>query len=83
MSIKKNIILTIFSNWTVLLLNIIISFFLAPYVVHKLGNVYYGIWAIVMQFTGYMYLMDFGVRDAVIRYTSQLNAKNSGKQLNQ
>lgn len=83
MSLKKKITYTVFSNWIVLVLNIVISFFLAPFIVHKLGNMYYGIWAIVMQFTGYLYLMDLGVRDSVIRYTSRLNAKNAGRQLNQ
>ncbi|MCB2173737.1 polysaccharide biosynthesis C-terminal domain-containing protein [bacterium] len=83
MSLQKKITYTIFSNWTILFLNIIISFFLTPFIVHQLGNVYYGIWAIVMQFTGYLYLMDFGVRDSVIRYTSRLNAKRAGKRLNE
>lgn len=83
MSIFRQLAKNVFSNWAILLLNILISFFLAPYVVHKLGNVYYGIWSIVMQFTGYLYLMDFGVREAVIRYTSKLNAKRYGSILNQ
>jgi len=73
----------IFSNWAVLIINIVISFFLAPYVVNKLGNVYYGIWTVVMQFTGYLYLMDFGVRESVVRYTSKFNATGSKKLLNQ
>jgi O-antigen/teichoic acid export membrane protein len=83
MSLQKKITYTIFSNWTILFLNIIISFFLTPYIVHQLGNVYYGVWAIVMQFTGYLYLMDFGVRDSVIRYTSRLNARRAGRRLNE
>jgi O-antigen/teichoic acid export membrane protein len=61
----------------------VISFFLAPYIVHKLGNYYYGVWAIVMQFTGYLYLIDFGVRDSVIKYTSRFSAKKLEGKINE
>jgi len=36
-----------------------------------------------MQFTAYIYLIDFGVRDSVIRYTSKFNAKKSAQKLNE
>ena len=45
-----------------LLVNTVISFVLAPIVVTHLGSVYYGIWSLLMQFTGYLWLFDFGVR---------------------
>jgi len=61
----------VFSNWIALVINLVISFFLAPFVVNKLGSVYYGIWVIMMQLTGYLYLLDFGVRESVIRYVSK------------
>jgi O-antigen/teichoic acid export membrane protein len=70
------------SNWTALIVNVAISFFLAPFVVNKLGSVWYGIWAVTMQFIGYLYLFDFGVRESVIRYTSKYAARGQGTQLN-
>jgi O-antigen/teichoic acid export membrane protein len=76
---KKRIIKNLFSNWTGLLISIVVSFFLAPFVVHNLGNELYGVWTIVNQFTGYMYLFDFGVRESVIRYTSHSVAKKDPK----
>ena len=72
---KNRIIKNLFSNWSGLLISIVVSFFLAPFVVHGLGNELYGVWTIVNQFTGYMYLFDFGVRESVIRYTSHSVAK--------
>lgn len=59
------------SNWMAIGVNLVLSFFLAPFVVHSLGANLYGIWAVAMQFTGYLYLMDFGVRDSLIRYTAK------------
>lgn len=73
---------SIATNWIALATNIVASFFLAPFVVNKLGNVYYGIWAVTMQFTGYLYLLDFGVRESVIRYTSKYVTRGQPKKLN-
>lgn len=70
------------SNWAALFLGIVISFFLSPYVVNKLGDAYYGLWAVLMQFTGYLNLLDFGVREAVIRNASRANAKHAERKLN-
>jgi O-antigen/teichoic acid export membrane protein len=70
------------SNWAGLFLGIVISFFLSPYVVNKLGDAYYGLWAVLMQFTGYLNLLDFGVREAVIRNASRANAKHAERKLN-
>ena len=61
----------VFSNWASLAINLVISFFLAPFVVNRLGSLYYGIWVIMMQLTGYIYLLDFGVRESVIRFVSK------------
>ncbi|MEW8254410.1 MAG: MATE family efflux transporter [Candidatus Thiodiazotropha taylori] len=78
---KNRIIRNLFSNWTGLLVSIVVSFFLAPFVVHNLGNELYGVWTIINQFTGYMYLFDFGVRESVIRSTSHSLAKKDPKAL--
>ncbi len=77
------LVANIFSNWANLFVNIVISFFLAPFVVHSLGNTYYGIWVIMMQFTGYLYLLDFGIRESVIRYVSKLNATKDYDELDE
>lgn len=75
--------LSIASNWVALVINVAISFFLAPFVVNRLGSTWYGVWAVVMQFTGYLYLLDFGVRESVIRYTSKYVTRRQGRRLNQ
>ncbi len=74
---------SITSNWIMLALNVGVAFFLSPYVVKHLGSVYYGIWALANQFIGYLYLLDFGVRESVIRYTAKYVAKQQPRQLNQ
>lgn len=69
------------SSWAALLVNTVISFVLAPIVVTHLGSVYYGIWSLLMQFTGYLWLFDFGVRESVIKYVAQYHASGEHKKL--
>lgn len=82
MGTGHRLVRSITTNWLSLALNVGISFFLAPFVVRHLGSTYYGIWAITMQFTGYLHLLDFGVRESVIRYTSKYVARAQERQLN-
>lgn len=82
MSRARIVARSIMSNWAVLALNVVISLFMSPYVVNKLGSTYYGIWALTLQFTGYLYLLDFGVRESVIRYVSKYTARQQGSKLN-
>ena len=69
------------SSWAALFVNTLISFVLAPVVVNELGSVYYGIWSLLMQFTGYLWLLDFGVRESVIKYVAQYHASGERSKL--
>jgi len=48
-----------------------VGFFLAPYVVHRLGNVAYGVWVLAVSAVNYLYLLDLGMRSSVLRYVSK------------
>ncbi len=80
-SVSSLIVQNVTSTWAALGVNTLVSFFLAPLVVNSLGSVYYGIWALVNQFTGYLYLFDFGVRDSVVKYVAQYHASGERDRL--
>lgn len=61
----------VFSNWTALAISFVVAFFLSPFIVHHLGVVAYGVWALVVAITSYMSLLDLGLRGAVIRFVSR------------
>lgn len=82
MSIAATLFRNITSNWAGLALNLLITFFLSPFVVNTLGSLYYGIWALTGQLTGYMFLLDFGVRDSIIRDTARYCGLRQGRKLN-
>jgi glycosyltransferase involved in cell wall biosynthesis/O-antigen/teichoic acid export membrane protein len=69
------------SSWAVLAVNTLVSFLLAPLVVNSLGTVYYGVWALLSQFTGYLWLFDFGVRESVVKYVAQYHASGERDRL--
>ena len=62
------IVKNVFSSWGGYAVTFVINFFLSPYVVHHLGNTGYGTWTLITSLTGYLGLLDFGVRGAVTRY---------------
>lgn len=52
-----------------------INFMLSPYVVHHLGNTAYGVWTVTLSLTGYLGLLDLGVRGAVTRYVARFHTQ--------
>jgi O-antigen/teichoic acid export membrane protein len=61
-------------NWTAVVVAIIISFFLSPFVVHHLGNVTYGVWILANSSIAYMALLDLGMRGAVTHFVAKHHA---------
>jgi O-antigen/teichoic acid export membrane protein len=62
------------SNWGAFLVVAGVSFFLSPFVVHRLGNTAYGVWTLLVSVIGYLGLLDFGVRGAVTTYIARHQA---------
>jgi O-antigen/teichoic acid export membrane protein len=70
------------SSWLALGIGVVVSFLLSPFVVNQLGAAWYGVWAIAGQLTGSLYLLDLGVRESIIRYTSKYAARGQTAALN-
>ena len=66
----------VISNWGTYLFTLVVNFFLAPYVVHHLGDSVYGVWTLIVSLTGYLGLLDFGVRGAVTRYVAKFHTES-------
>jgi O-antigen/teichoic acid export membrane protein len=63
------------SNWGGFTLSGLVNFALAPFVVHHLGNTYYGITVLLLNLTGYLGLLDVGVRGATTRYVAKFHSQ--------
>jgi O-antigen/teichoic acid export membrane protein len=71
---KRDIIRNVTSNWAGLFINMAIAFLLSPFLVHRLGNINYGLWVLIQSLTGYMGLLEAGLRVSVVKYVSRLHA---------
>ncbi len=59
-----------------LIVNIVAMFFIMPYMINSLGNKVYGLWALIISFTGYYFVLDFGISQSVTRYISKALGAN-------
>jgi O-antigen/teichoic acid export membrane protein len=75
--ILKNVL----SNWVGFIVYTAIAFYLSPFLIHSLGKEVYGLWVLVGSLTGYMGILDMGVRSAIVKYTSSYFAKKDYKEL--
>ncbi|MBA6348689.1 oligosaccharide flippase family protein [Colwellia sp. BRX8-9] len=54
-----------------LVITIIISFFMMPFIVHSIGDKWYGLWVLVGSLMGYYMVVDFGLLSATQRYLAR------------
>ncbi|HWB32285.1 MAG TPA: oligosaccharide flippase family protein [Acidobacteriaceae bacterium] len=62
---------SVMSNWFATVATLIVGFFLAPFIVHRLGNLAYGVWVLAISSVNYMGLLDLGMASSVIRFVSK------------
>jgi O-antigen/teichoic acid export membrane protein len=51
-----------------------VGFFLAPFIVHRLGNVAYGVWVLAISSINYLGILDLGMASSVVRFVSKGHA---------
>lgn len=68
MSTAQIIARNLFANWISFGANLVVMFFLSPFVIHTLGKVEYGIWSLLTVVAGYMGICDLGVRASTGRH---------------
>ena len=79
---KAEVIKNVSSNWFGLATNLIVGFFLSPFILHHLGDDAFGLWVLVFSLTGYYGLFDFGIRSSIVRYVAQFKARDEQDELN-
>jgi O-antigen/teichoic acid export membrane protein len=69
-------------NWIGFAAQVIIALWLAPILVHGLGDRRYGIWSLVESVLAYLLLFDLGVAASVVRYVARFEAARDQDGLN-
>lgn len=70
-------------TWTGVVANLFIGFVLSPYIIRKLGEERYGIWALSFALIEYLGLFDLGFRSAVVNYASRFRAQRQPDRINE
>jgi O-antigen/teichoic acid export membrane protein len=82
MGMSAQIMRNILSNWGTFAISAVIQFMMMPFLVRNLGDTQYGIWVLILSFTGFLGLFDFGVSGSVVKYVAEFKAKKDDEELN-
>jgi len=69
--------------WIATAASMLAAFYLSPFVVHKLGDSAYGVWTLLMSLTGYLGLVDLGVRASTGRFINYYVGRGEQKRANE
>lgn len=67
---------------TLLACNIGVSFFMMPFLIHVLGDRWYGFWTLIGTFMGFYGFLDLGLSSAVSRFISKAYGRNDYNEIN-
>lgn len=68
MSQARVLLRNILGDWSGFAVQVLVTFFMTPYVLHHLGDARYGVWLVMMGLTGYYGLLDVGFRSGLTQY---------------
>ncbi len=81
---KLSLILrSVTATWVAVLVGAATSFFLTPYILHRLGDEAYGLWVLVVALSDYYLYLQVGVRSAIVRFVSRNLALHKTETVNQ
>ncbi len=69
------------SNWIGKFVWLCSGFLLTPFILHRLGAVQFGLWALANSVMSYGLLLEFGVGGAVIKYVAEFKAQRRGEDI--
>jgi O-antigen/teichoic acid export membrane protein len=72
----RHIARNVLFNWFGTIANLAVGFFLSPFIIHRLGNIAYGVWVLAIGVVAYLGLLDLGMQSAVLRFVSKGHTQN-------
>lgn len=74
--IRRRVARGALSNYAARIVGLGSWFFLAPIILHRLGSVEYGLWALIGSVIAYGWLLDLGVATTLVKYVAELRARD-------
>jgi O-antigen/teichoic acid export membrane protein len=70
-------------NWFTVAFTIVTAIILTPFVLRKLGEDNFGLWALASSLAEYYWIMDFGFRSATIKYSAHYSTTGEHDKVNE
>jgi O-antigen/teichoic acid export membrane protein len=70
----SNFLTNVLWSWSGVAVNLFAGFFLSPFLIRRLGTDNFGIWTLVLVMVENYWLLDFGFRNATVKYTAHYRA---------
>ena len=67
----RHIARNVLANWLGMCANMAAGLFLSPFILHRLGDVAYGIWILAVSMVSYLNFLDLGMQNSVLRFVSK------------
>jgi O-antigen/teichoic acid export membrane protein len=81
-SARRSLLLGAATNWAAFAAVLAVGFFVAPYLVHALGDARYGVWCVVESVLAYFTLFDLGIAACLVRFVARHHASGARAELN-
>jgi O-antigen/teichoic acid export membrane protein len=82
MTLRTQALKNVGCNWLGVAVNLIVGFFISPFILHNLGDEAFGIWVLIFSLTGYYGVFDFGIRSSIVKYVAEFHATGDRERLN-
>lgn len=69
-----------FLNYVVIILNTLVGLLYTPYMLRMMGQSEYGLYSLVASVIAYLTVLDLGLGNAIVRYTSKFRAEGKVKE---
>ena len=79
--IRKRLLLSAVSNWLAFAAVMLVTFFMTPYMIRRLGDGPYGVWAFVESLLAYLTLFDLGIAACVLRFVARFRQTGEADRL--
>ena len=78
--LEQRVLYNTASNYAAQIVTIGLGLLLTPFLLYNLGPSAYGLWVLVSSVAGYGALLDFGIASAIVKYTSEYQARREQTQ---
>ena len=80
---KTQFIVNVLWNWSAVLVNIFSALILSPFIIRRLGDENYGLWALTVSLAEYYWIVDLGFRSATLKYAAHYRALGENDKINE